>query len=156
MELRKWACNGFTCRSYTCQRPFNEPITGTIPQGDEGGREREGDKEKGENSYFSEYAILPGYKIHNLGQRFSPKKVSGHGVWQIQVTFIQPLTRHVKKSKQPRDYEARNISKEQTRRVKVTGKLLFYNLLHKWERRWKSGLTNDKMTWQCIKSRGPD
>lgn len=83
------------------------------------------------DSYFSEYAILPSYKIHNLGQRFAPKKDSGHGVWQIHVTFIQPLTVHVKKSKQPRDYDARNVSKEQTRRVKVTGKLLFYNLLRK-------------------------
>lgn len=69
--------------------------------------------EKRTGSYFSELAILPGYKIHNLGQRFAPKKDSGHGVWQIQVTFIQPLTAHVKKSKQPRDDEARNASKEQ-------------------------------------------
>lgn len=35
-------------------------------------------------SYLSDYAIMPGYKNHNLGQRFAPKEVHGHGVWQIQ------------------------------------------------------------------------
>lgn len=107
--------------------PLLEPShKGTKEGGKERGRQRE--RRKKNRHHFSEYAILPGQKIHNLGQRFAPKKVGGHGVWQIQVTFIQPLTRHVKKSKQPRDYEARNVSKAQTQRVKVTGKLLFYNL----------------------------
>ena len=61
--------------------PLLEPShEGKKEGGKERGKQRERREKKRMGGYFSEYAILPSYKIHNLGQRFAPEKDSGHGV----------------------------------------------------------------------------